>query len=76
MDENKFWIRLLQTGALMVVALISLPAGCTAYESKRIADAIEKGVDPIAARCGIAGTANSGTTMCSMLVTVKASTPR
>lgn len=64
MDENKFWTKVLTLVAVVIVAAIAAPAGCTAYESKRIADAIEKGTDPIDARCGIAGTANSGGMMC------------
>ena len=59
MDEDTFWLRLWQTIAATVVALVLSAAGCTAYESNLIANAIAGGADPIDARCGIAGTSSS-----------------
>lgn len=61
MDENTFWIRIWQTIALVTVAFIATVGGCTAYESKRVADAIEHGANPIDAACGIRGSANAQT---------------
>lgn len=66
MDDNKFWLRIWQTVAVAIVLVAAGPSACTAYESKRIADAIEAGADPIDARCGIAGTANAGSTICTL----------
>jgi hypothetical protein len=66
MDENTFWLRIWQTVALVAAVGIVTVGGCTAYESKRVADAVAAGKDPIDARCGIAGTTNSGTAICSI----------
>ena len=66
MDDNTFWINVLRAIVGAFVALVLSVAGCTAYESKRVADAIELGVNPIDARCGIAGTANSGAVICTV----------
>jgi hypothetical protein len=59
MDEGTFWLQIWRTVAGAVAAVALVIGGCTAYESKRIADAIEAGKDPIDARCGIAGAAGS-----------------
>ena len=58
MDEATFWLQIWRAVIAAVVVLILTIGGCTAYESKRIADAVEKGTHPIDARCGIAGMEN------------------
>ena len=59
MDENTFWSRVWMSIAVLIAVVIVTVGGCTAYESARIADAVERGADPIDARCGIAGMGNS-----------------
>ena len=71
MKDNTFWLRIFQTIAGFLAVIVMSIGGCTAYESKRIADAIAGGADPIDARCGISGTSISGTTIC----TVRAAQP-
>jgi len=66
MSDNTFYGCIWLSVAAVVMTLIATVGGCTAYESKRIADAIDKGADPIDARCGIAGTTHSGGTICAM----------
>ena len=44
---------------ICVIALIAFPAGCTMHRHALIAEAIEKGADPIAVKCAIEGEANS-----------------
>jgi hypothetical protein len=64
MEENKFWLRLWQTVAVVAAIGILTIGGCTAYESKRVADAIAKGAQPIDARCGIVGTLGGSAVPC------------
>lgn len=42
-----------------VIVLIAFPAGCTMHRQRLIAEAIEKGADPIAVKCAIEGEADS-----------------
>lgn len=61
---DKFWSVVWMCCAAVVISLIGTIGGCTAYESKLVADAIKGGSDPIDARCGITGSANSGGNIC------------
>lgn len=65
-DDNTFWIHIWRAVIAAATTIGVSIAGCTAYESKRIADAVEAGKDPIEARCGIAGTVNGGGTICAI----------
>ena len=42
-----------------VIALIAFPAGCTMHRQVLIAEAIEKGADPIAVKCAMQGDIDS-----------------
>jgi hypothetical protein len=53
MEENTFWIRVWQMVAAVLATLILTAGGCTAYEARLISKAVEGGLHPIDARCGI-----------------------
>lgn len=59
MPDNHFWIRFWLCICAVAIAGIGTIGGCVAYESTLVSKAIEKGADPIAARCAMMMGANS-----------------
>ena len=54
-------------GAIILCIFIVTIGSCTFGESALIAYAIARGADPIAARCGISGSINSGANQCLLI---------
>lgn len=57
--EQIFWTNFWKIMAAVVISLIVTTGGCTAHQSKLVADAIDNGAHPIEARCGIVSSAMS-----------------
>lgn len=64
MDDNQFWATIWGCVTAVVISVVATIGGCTAYEDHLIGEAIKAGADPIDARCGVAGTSNSGKEQC------------
>jgi hypothetical protein len=58
MDDNKFWLSIWTVVALCMTAVLI----CLIFGDQRadrlVADMVAKGIDPVAARCGISGFQN------------------
>ena len=52
-------IKIVLTIVIGVVVVIAFPVGCTMHRQQIIANAIEKGADPIVAKCAIEGEVDS-----------------
>ena len=48
-------IKIILTIVIGVIIVIAFPVGCTMHRQQLIANAVEKGGDPIAVRCAIEG---------------------
>lgn len=55
MEDNKLFGLVWKLVALVLCTIIVSLASCSAYQAKRVADAIEGGSDPLDARCAIYG---------------------
>lgn len=55
MDERQFWSRIWLLICSLLAFIAVVIGGCEVTQQARIVSAIEKGVDPIAARCAISG---------------------
>ena len=53
MNDNEFWIKVWKIAAFVFVVTILNVSGCTINKQSQIRSAIEKGTDPIAAKCAI-----------------------
>lgn len=59
MEENTFWLRLWQSGAVALVLIVLTFAGCQARQSTAIERLVKDGADPIKAACAIQGSGTS-----------------
>ena len=66
-NENVFWITIWKIIAACIIALIALASGCTVTERILISKAIDSGVSPIEARCGIVGVAQTDAAICGII---------
>ena len=65
MDTKSDGWQIVTTVVLVLLIVFGVPAGCSMYDTKRIADAAEKGADPIAMRCAVSA-ASTSREMCTV----------
>lgn len=58
-SDDRFWLGLWKVCAACVLGVAATIGSCTYGESRLVADMVKAGADPIAARCGISGSAGS-----------------
>lgn len=58
--SDAFWIAVFRTIAVVLVALIVTIGGCEWHKSYMVNEAVERGIDPIRARCGVNGIRDLG----------------
>lgn len=59
MEENAFWLRLWQSGAVALVLIVLTVAGCNARQVTAIERLVKDGADPVKAACAIQGSGSS-----------------
>ena len=59
MDENQFWTNVWRAGAIAVVSIVAVVAGCTAHNTAAIKDMVANGANPLDAMCSINGTSTT-----------------
>lgn len=55
MDDNKFWLRVIQTVAVLIMIFIVSIASYNINSNYILLKIVEDGADPIAARCAVTG---------------------
>lgn len=55
MDEGEFWIALWRTVAAAVIAVVLITAGCSVHKQRVLEAMVEKGANPIDAKCSLSG---------------------
>jgi hypothetical protein len=66
-DSAKDYLKFLTAGAFITV-LLCAPIACTAHRDMKIAEMVQAGADPIAARCALAGFSESNNQTCTLSV--------
>lgn len=66
-SENNFWLTIWKIAAAVAVLLVAICGGCTVTERVLISKAIDSGVSPIEARCGIVGVTQNDAAICGII---------
>lgn len=66
MNENEFWVKVwaLVAGGVLGIALTI--GACDAYSNYTMLQMVEKGADPIKARCSVYGSGTSNAAICTL----------
>lgn len=69
MERNNLlaWV----AGFTALVMVVALPVSCSVHSTNKLAEAIEKGADPIKARCAFNGSGSNGTTLVCAMAAMK-----
>jgi hypothetical protein len=68
MNENEFWLKCLALIASTILGVAVATAVTSMHADNKVAERVEKGVDPIKARCAIYGSASGKSLAICMLV--------
>lgn len=66
MEDNKFWISLWALFTVCVLAVVIAIGACYVYSSYTIRQMVEKGADPIKARCAIYSSGEQNAAICTL----------
>ena len=66
MEENKFWIAVWSLVTTGVLGLAFTIGACDAYSSYTMRQMVERGADPIKARCAIYGSGERNAAICTL----------
>lgn len=71
MQDNIFWSVVWGIVALCVITLILVVGGIEVQSNNTMLQMVEKGVDPIKARCAVYGGQSSNAALCTSAVQIK-----
>ena len=71
MNENEFWVNVWKLVAGSVVGIFIIVACCDAYSTYTMLKMVEKGADPIKARCSVYGSGERNAAICALITQVK-----
>lgn len=66
MDDNTFLLRIWRLAAGTICVLVVSIAGCSANDSRILAQMVRNGADPIAARCALGNLSTTGQVVCAV----------
>jgi hypothetical protein len=67
MDDNQFWAAFWKSVAAVICAITLTIGGCVSHNSYLIGEAIKKGADPVAVRCGLDANGTTSSPVCVLL---------
>ncbi len=68
MDENKFWVNVWSLGVLAFIGFTGVLTLGSIHDNYTMLQMVEKGADPIKARCALYGSGEKNAAMCVLVV--------